>query len=225
MIDQITIGDKSSFDDFAASVAQRKIKMPKKKSIKETIPFSNRTYDFSAINGEVYWEERELEYIFEITADSPEQLEDLKREFAAWVAGVKEQELHDPHIPDYHFLATYDDLDPEDDEGLDKTTLTVKFTAYPYMVANLPKVYETPLSASGQLTFPVLNESKHPVSLTVANTVGITMKIGNATTAALSRGDGTYGSLKLPAGLSTVVLTNSEAVAGTVRISFYEEVF
>ena len=225
MIDQITIGDKSSFEDFEASVAQRKIKMPKKKSIKETVPFSNRTYDFSAINGEVYWEERELEYIFEITADTPEQLEDLKREFAAWVAGVQEQELYDPHIPYYHFIATYDDLDPEDDEGLDKTTLTVKFTAYPYMVADSQKVYEADLAASGQTTLNVLNESTHPVPLTVSTTTRITMKIGTAATAPLSPGSGTYGALKLPTGLTTIELTNSEAVAGSVRISFHEEVF
>lgn len=225
MIDQLIIGDKASFDDFSASVAQRKIKMPKKKSIKETVPFSNRTYDFSAIGGEVFWEERELEYIFEITADSPEQLEELKRKFSAWLAGVQEQELHDPHIPDYHFLATYDDLDPEDDEGLDKTTLTAKFTAYPYKIANLPKVYDVTLPTSAHTAIQVLNESDHPVSLTVANTVYITMKIGTAATAPISAGSGTYGALKLPAGVTTIELTNSEAVGGTVRISFYEEVF
>ena len=78
MIDQIKIGDKSSYDDFSASFSNRKIGKPKKKVIKETIPFSNITYDFSAINGELYWEERELEYTFEITADTPEELEELK---------------------------------------------------------------------------------------------------------------------------------------------------
>lgn len=40
MIDQLIIGDKASFDDFGASVATRKIKMPKKKSIKETVPLT-----------------------------------------------------------------------------------------------------------------------------------------------------------------------------------------
>ena len=226
MIDQIIIGDKSSFDDFGASVAQRKIKMPKKKSIKETVPFSNRTYDFSAINGEVYWEERELEYVFEIMADTPEHLEYFKSEFAAWVAGVQGQWLHDPHIYGYHFIATYDDLDPEDDEGLDKTTITVKFTAYPYMIANAPKVYDVVLPASEQKTTQVFNESKHPISMTIANTTHITMKVGSATTASLPAStSGTYGALKLPPGLVTIELTNSEAVDGTVRISFYEEVF
>lgn len=226
MIDQLIIGDKASFDDFAASVAARKIKMPKKKKIKETVPFSNMTYDFSAINGETYWEERELEYVFELTADTPEELEELKRKFSAWVASVQAQELHDPHIPDYHFIATYDDMDPDDDEGLDKCTLTVTFTAYPYMIADAPKVYEVDLPDTEQAALiKVLNESEHPVSLTVKNTTGITLKIGDSFTAALTAGSGTYDALKLPKGLTTVLLANNDSREGTVRLSFYEEVF
>lgn len=56
MLDQLIIGDKSSFDDFDASVSERNISPPKKKEIKETVPFSNVTYDFSKINGELFWE-------------------------------------------------------------------------------------------------------------------------------------------------------------------------
>lgn len=211
MEDQLIIGDKASYTDFGASVATRKIKMPPKKSIKETVPFSNRTYDFSAINGETFWEERELEYVFEITADDPEQLEELKRKFSAWVMGVREQELHDPHIPDYHFLATYDKMELEDDEGLDKTTLTVTFTAYPYMIANTPKVYEAILpSEMREVELQVLNESEHPVSLTVSNTLRMTIKVGDALTATLNADDGTYGALKLPVGLTPIVLAPTE---------------
>ena len=226
-MDQITIGDLASYDDFEASLASRKIKPPKKKSIKETVPFSNITHDFSDINGETYWEERELEYTFEITADTPEELENLKRRFTSWLMGVKEQKLHDPHIPDYHFLATYEDSDPEDDEGLDKTTLTVTFTAYPYMIANVPKVY--------QFTYPdipypysliVLNESDHPVPLTVRNDQPITLKVGDALTAALPIGDGTYSALKLPVGQTTLVFVQTGGPnPAQIRISFHEEVF
>jgi predicted Ser/Thr protein kinase len=79
MLDQLIIGDKGSCDDFEASVKERVIHPPKKKSIKKTIPFSNVTHDFSAINGEVYWEERTLEYIFEIIANSAEELEEKKQ--------------------------------------------------------------------------------------------------------------------------------------------------
>ena len=69
MIDQLIIGSKKSYDDFGASVSERTIHQPKKKTIKETVPFSNITHDFSGIDGEVYWEERKLEYIFENMPD------------------------------------------------------------------------------------------------------------------------------------------------------------
>lgn len=219
MIDQLIIGDRASFDDFAASVASRKIKMPKKKSIKETVPFSNITHDFSAIDGEVYWEERTLEYIFELTADDPEELEELKSKFAAWVMSVQGQELHDPHIPDYHFLATYEDMDPEDDEGLDKCTLTVTFTAYPYKIANTPKVYAFEFAMTTWTEFQILNESDHPVPLSVDSIDRLSMRIDGET---VSLDPVEY---KLAPGLHTVSLYSTIGPTRTVRLSFSEEVF
>lgn len=225
-MDQLIIGDKASFDDFAASVATRKIKMPKKKSIRETVPFSNVTYDFSAINGETYWEDRELEYVFELTADDPEELEELKTKFAAWVMSVQGQELHDPYIPDYHFLATYDDMDPVDDEGLDKCTITVKFTAYPYKIANVPKVYEVILkSGTSATTFYACNESDHPISLTISTPVDLTVTIVDKGWEAILAGTRTCAELKLPVGRSAIEISNPRGVSFNATISFAEEVF
>lgn len=163
MNDQLIIGDKASFDDFEASLATRNIGMPKKKSIKETVPFSNVTYDFSRINGELYWEDRPLEYVFEILASTPEELEELKTAFSSWVMNVFEEEIHDPFIPDYHFIGTYEDIDFEDEETLDKTTVTVKFTAYPYKVANLPTVFELESDGLGSKEWDIENKSSHRV--------------------------------------------------------------
>ena len=229
MIDQLIIEDKASFTDFYASIAERKIKNPPKKSIKETVPFSNITYDFSAIHGEIYWEEREIEYIFEITAESPEKLEEKKHSFISWIMGINQQKLHDPHIPNYHFLATYKDMSSEDDEGLDKSTLTVTFTAYPYMIANTPKIYESELPASAQSSIRVLNESDHPVSLTVKTNIDITLQYdideNRNITAAIPQGEQIYRALKLQPGFTTIELINSQAIIGLVRISYNEEVF
>lgn len=225
MIDQLIIGDKASFDDFAASVAERKIKMPKKKSIKETVPFSNVTYDFSAIDGETYWEERVLEYVFEITADTPEEMEELKSRFASWVMNVQEAELRDPYIPGYHFKATYDDMDANDDEGLEKTTLTVTFTAYPYMIADDAKVYEVTLAKSGQTTLQVLNESTHPVIPTLYCSNVAELQVGG-NSYAMSLGTTTDASFKIPAGMTDIKVKNGSSTAvTTVKISFNEEVF
>ena len=167
MIDQLIIGEKASFDDFGASLATRNIGMPRKKSIKETVPFSNVTYDFSKINGEVYWEERDLEFVFEIIASTPEKLEELKTAFSSWVMNVFNEEIHDPFIPDHHFVGTFDDIEFEDDEGLDKTTVTVTFLAYPYKIANTPKVYQLDIDSGTSKKIWIVNESSHRITPTI----------------------------------------------------------
>ena len=150
MLDQLRIGDKYSYDDFGASVAERKIGKPKKKTIKETVPHSNITYDFSKINGEIYWEERELQYVLELDAETPEELEDLKIDLSNWLMNVFEEDLFDPFIEGYHFRATYDDIDFDDSE-VEKTTATVKFKAYPYMISNEPTKHIITFGDIGQI--------------------------------------------------------------------------
>lgn len=223
MLDQLRIGDLYSYDDFEASVAERKISNPKKKVIKETVPFSNKTYDFSNINGEVYWEERELEYIFEITADTPEELEELKMNFSSWVMNVMQEKLYDPFIEDYHFLATYDDMSCDDDEGMDKSTITVKFKAYPYMIANEPKKYTAEVKAAAEITLKVVNNSSHRITPKLIADVPVQITIGNLT---YTMGATTVEdeSVKLAMGMIEVKVKATET-NGTFTIEFVEEVF
>ena len=141
MLDQLIIGKTSSLD-FDASVAERSIGQPKKKEIKHTIPFSNITYDFSAMNGEVYWSERELTYVLEILADSPAELEAKKARFSSWIMNVLDEDIFDPFIAEHHFRGSFSDLSFADEEDIEKTTATVKFLAYPYKIANKQKVYQ-----------------------------------------------------------------------------------
>lgn len=225
MIDQLIIGNKASFDDFGASLAKPiKKKQPKKKSIKESVPFSNITHDFSAINGEVYWEERELECVFEIIAPTPEQLEEVKAAFADWVMNVSGAKIYDPYIPDYHFVGTYDDMEFDDDESAEKTTATVTFTAYPYKIANAPRVYECTIAANSSEIVYVQNTSSHRISPTVTTGGNITLTVGGNE---YSMSAGTYedATLMLAAGLNSVVLKNATNASVTVKMSFYEEVF
>lgn len=224
MIDQLIIGDKASFDDFWASLARRKIGQPAKKIIKETIPFSNITYDFSAINGELYWEERELEYVFEIIAPTPEKLEELKTAFSSWVMNVQNEQIHDPFIPEHHFVGTYAEIDFEDEESLDKTTVTVRFTAYPYKVANYPKVHDFAIPAKGTKDVWILNESSHRMTPKITSDGAITLKLDGASYS-MSAGTVEDEAFKLKAGANSVSIVNSSSRACNVSISFYEEVF
>jgi len=228
MIDQLIIGDKASYDDFEANVRERRITDGKKKEIKDTVPFSNVTHDFSAINGEVYWEEKELEYVFEITADTPEALEHKKIAFKSWIMNVMNQQLHDPFIKGYHFVATYKDNDVDDSE-VEKSTITVKFSAYPYMVADKPKVYENVLdktdstqTKTDEVTVVVENKSSHRITPTFTSDVDFTLTM-NGASYALQAGEFEDSSIKFAVGTNTITLQANEV--GTVKISFYEEVF
>ena len=223
MLDQLRIGDRYSYDDFSASVAERKIGKPKKKVIKETVPYSNKTYDFSKINGEIYWEERELEYILELDADTPEELEELKIALSDWLMNVMEEDLFDPYIEDYHFKATYDDMDFDDSE-VEKTTATVKFTAYPYMLANSEKVYSVSIPTDEPLTLTVKNNSSHRITPTlIVEASSINFGFGGYSYA-LSEGEINDSSIMFPVGESDIIIQPNE-VGGNLTIKFREEVF
>jgi phage-related protein len=230
MFDQLIIGDIHSYDDFDATVAERKVGKPKKKIVKETVPYSNITHDFSAINGEIYWEERELEYVFEIIADSAEELEEKKRPFMSWIMNVMNEKLHDPFIPDYHFLATFADID-EDDSEIEKSTITVKFTAYPYMIANEQREYSVTLTHDlGEddetVTLKILNESSHIIVPTVISDGVCTVEIPRNKGVRYSilageRVDETF-TLDIGENVWTIV---ASLFSGKLTVRFNEEVF
>lgn len=221
MIDQLIIGEKASYDDFEANVKERKIGAPKKKSIKETVPFSNETYDFTAINGEIYWEERTLEYIFEITANTPEELEEKKRLFTSWVMNVMNKELHDPFILDYHFIATFDSIDMDDSE-IEKSTITVTFTAFPYMLANSKKVYKVDMVDYSVYTLNVVNDSSHRITPKVVADAPFMLLSDNGIMT-FSAGEITDGVFVLAVGVNTFEFVKKDGNA-TLTIEFREEV-
>lgn len=221
MFDQLIIGDRASYDDFEASVKERKIKDGAKKEIKDSVPYSNVTYDFSAINGEVYWEDKELEYVFEITADTPEELEVKKIAFKSWLMNVMGEKLYDPFILDYHFIATYKSIDIDDSE-IEKSTITATFTAYPYMIANRAREYVVELTASEEITVTAVNDSSHRITPTFNADVACTVAMGGSSYA-IPVGETTDDSFKLAPGENTLTIRANES--GTLRISYHEEVF
>lgn len=226
LIDQISISGRESYTDFGASVAARNHKMPVKKVIKETIPYSNVTYDFSAINGEVYWEERELEYIFEMIASTPEKLEEMKERFCDWVMNVFQEKLIDPLNPFFHYLATFSDIAFADDEGLEKTTATVKFTAYPYKIANEPRVFKYEIKGAGQTHIYINNDSSHRITPTIESAYGIEILRGSERYI-IPAGTVKDANFQLNKGTNDMYIVNKLVVAEPlfVTISFTSEVF
>lgn len=222
MIDQLRIGNKYSYDNFEANVKERNVGSPKKKIIKETVPFSNITYDFSKVDGELHWEERTLQYIFEIDALTPEELEEKKIEFKTWVMNVFKEELHDPFIENYHFIATFEDIDFDDSE-IEKTTITVTFTAYPFMFSNTKKVATFTIPTASEEAVQIVNKSSHRITPTLIASVPVSFVHGN-TTFSVKSGETTNDSFKLETGLNTLKI-QPVSTGGTLRLEFVEEVF
>lgn len=221
MIDQLIIGMVSSYDDYEASVKERTDNPPKKKTIQETVPFSNKIYDFTSINGEIYWEPRILEYVFEIIANSPEELEEKKQAFCSWIMNVMEEEIHDPFIPDYHYKGTFDSIDIDDSE-IEKSTITVTFKAYPYKISNIKRVSAFVLE-DVEKTVNIVNNSSHRITPTLQSDVPYTVKMNNSSYA-LPAGEVTNSQFTFSTGVNTLDI-RSTAENGTLKIEFSEEVF
>jgi len=221
MIDQIFIGNVGSCDEYGASVAERRIIKPKKKSIKETVPFSNVTHDFSAINGEIYWEEGSLEYVFEIIASSAEELEDKKRLFCGWIMNVMEEELHDPFIRGYHFKATYDDMDIDDSE-IEKATITVTFTTYPYMISDVQRVYAFKIKTA-EASIKINSKSSHRITPVIQTDVECVIS-KDSSSYAVPVGTVSDDKFMLVPG-ENILKVKSTSGSGTLKIAFHDEVF
>lgn len=134
MIKQLIINGKKSYDDFDLYISERTISQPKKKSIKESVPFSNVVYDFSDINGEIYWEERTLKYVFDFAELSTEEVEVAKSKALTWLMNVHDTDIYDPYIGDYHFHGSFESDSWSEDFGAG--TLTINFSVYPYKISN-----------------------------------------------------------------------------------------
>lgn len=222
MIDQLIIEDKASYDDFGASVRERKVNAPTKKTIKETVPFSNITYDFTKINGETYWEEGSLEYIFEILADTPEELEEKKIAFNNWIMLVQENKLYDPYLKDYHYIATFDSIDFDDSE-VEKSTISVKFSTYPFKISNERKVYSFNIGAGNEVTTAIINDSSCKIVPRIETSQNINIKM-NDSTFGLSAGTTESENLEFETGVVELTIKNTSEDDATVVISFDERV-
>lgn len=162
---QLVINGKKSYDDFGVCIATRKISQPKKKSIKESVPFSNVTYDFSKIDGEIYWEERTLEYAFDIAEFTTEEMENVKSRLLDWLLNVHDADIYDPYIEGYHFHGSYDSDSWDEDFG--SGTLNVSFTVYPYKISNEDTEVKFELVDKDRVT--INNNSSHRIMPTVTS--------------------------------------------------------
>lgn len=172
MIKELRIGDKGSFSDFGQCISKRSIGIPAKKIIKETVPFKNGDYDFSALNGEPAYEDREISYTFDVIGTNMLEVEKQKKKLLDWLMNVQNENIYDPYIENFHFYGSYNG--PNWSENWEQSELTVTFKVYPYLISNSPFIKKFKLKA-GSNKVQLHNNGSHQIipKITTNNPIDI----------------------------------------------------
>lgn len=211
--DGIRIKDKHSYGDFGLYLKSRNIGLPEKKSIRETVPFMNGYYDFSALNGAPAWNERIIEYSFDVTNDSPVELDYFVSYILDWMGNVHDEDIFDDTVYGYHWHGSYDTASVSwDDTGM-AAEITVSFVVHPFKIANDPTEY---IMTAG--TYTVVNMGMAVAPYVISDATAA-IQIGTYVSA-IPANQKIQLEIDLARGENNVLITGS----GTVTFSYFEEV-
>lgn len=213
MSDGIRINGKHSYGDFGLYLKSRKIGLPEKKSIRQTVPFMNGYYDFSALNGAPAWNERIIEYSFDVTNDNPVDLDFFVSYVLDWLCTVQDTDIHDDTVYGYHWHGSYSEANVEwDDTGM-HAEISVSFVVHPFKIANAPT---TRSMTAGTYT---INNPGMAVAPYVKSTASAAIQIGSYVTSIPANVEMQL-EIDLVRGDNTILVTGE----GTLTFSFYQEV-
>ena len=213
LTDGIRINDKHSYGDFGLYLKSRNIGLPDKKSIRQTVPFMNGYYDFSALNGAPAWGERILEYAFDVTNDKPVELDYFVSFVLGWLGTVHDVDIYDDTTYGYHWHGSFNDANVKWDDSGQQAEISVSFVVHPFKIANNPTQY---YMTAG--TYTINNPGMSVMPIVKSNAVAA-IQIGNYVSSIPANEEIRLG-IDLARGENTVLITG----AGTVTLSFYEEV-
>lgn len=131
----ITINGKHSYNDFGLSIVESTIGLPKRNSIRKTVPFMNGYYDYTSMSGKITYTERPLDYTFGLLADSVQELEALKNAVVAWLEETDQSDIYDDADPGYYYVGTLDGAPDWTAENEFYGELSVKFVCQPYRIS------------------------------------------------------------------------------------------
>ena len=138
---QITFGSYSSFDDFGAYIGSEaetdtKIERAKPRTLRETIPFMNGSYNFSMLGGKIIYDDRAIRYTFMVSGTSRPEVESKITELDNWLGDVTDTDLFDTDFPGWKFTnVSYNGMSAPQFYSNNETSakVTAEFTAGPYM--------------------------------------------------------------------------------------------
>lgn len=205
---------------------------PSEKEITESVPYMQGVYDFSTLNFDRYFENREVTYqvmLFENEYENrkrPEQ--DIKRNLMK----LDIQPLYDTHDQGYHWLGKCKSVTVEDDEEKGTLSCSIVFDCYPFAIYNEAEgsdiwddVYfphwifqETKYTVNGSQSISLFNigSKSAECELIVTGTVNVSGSFG---TLSLTAGNYKDTQLVLAMGENKLSLSGN----GTIEFKFYRE--
>lgn len=211
--DGIRINGKHSYGDFGLELKDRKIGLPKKKNIRQTVPFMNGYYEFSALNGAPAWDERIIEFYFDVINESPVELDNFVSHVLDWLGTVQDEDIYDDTVYGYHWHGSYDDAKVNLDESGLQAEIVVYFAVHPFKIANEAKAHS--LTAG---THTIIN-SGMAVSPYAQSDADAAIQIGNYVSS-IPANEEIQLEIDLERGENIVLITGE----GTVTLSYFEEV-
>ena len=159
--------------DFGLCLNSKELTAPVKKASRVSIPFMHGTYDFSDIYGDVYFEDRELTYLFDVLGDSPADVESTVSAVSDWAAMITNADILDDDIPFWHYRGSCTEIGVERDESGLMAQLEIKMTIYPFKIA------DDPCRIRVEIGDNVVANRGHRAQMTVVPDQTMTIQIGS----------------------------------------------
>lgn len=211
--DGIRIKDLHSYRDFDLYIKSRKIGLPEKKHIRETVPFMNGYYDFSALNGSPAWNERIIEYAFDVIGDTPQHLEAEVSKVMNWLCNVHDEDIFDDTLTRFHWHGSYESCIVNYDDCGEQAEIKVSFVVHPFKIADEATVFSMEAG-----TYTITNPGM-AVSPIVTSDADAAIQIGTYVSS-IPANEVIHLGIDLERGDNTVIVTGT----GTVNFSYFEEV-
>lgn len=176
MYKQVMANGKGSFNDFDLYINKRNIGIPNIKTIKETVPYMNGSYDFTLLNGEPNYEEREISYTFDIVGITIVEMEEIKQKVLNWAMNIQNTEIYDEYISNYYFKGSYSSSSWTEDGSAGE--LTLNFKVYPFMIAKNLKKYNITIEETSEVI--IKNNGGCSIMATVISTGPAQIKYNNS---------------------------------------------
>ena len=208
LTDGIRINDLHSYRDFDLEIKSRHVGLPEKKSIRQTVPYMNGYYEFSALNGAPAWGEREISYTFDVLGDNPQETEKNIEKILDWLCNVHEVDIFDDTLTRKHWHGSYLSGEPGYDDSGEVIEFKVTFIVHPFKIANEPITINM---AAGTHKITNLGMAVAPYAYSEATAA---IQIGSYVSA-IPANEEVQLEIDLARGENTVIVTGE----GTVRFS------